>query len=85
MVNRMDKLEVKPRPMHRSWVRLLPYTAFGALLISWQSATSFESIATIYGLLMTVQLSAVVIYLLINNKLDRAKKNTEKMLGNTEE
>jgi hypothetical protein len=78
MVNLMDKLEVKPRPMHRSWVRLLPYTAFGALLISWQSATNFESIATIYGLLMTVQLSAVVVYLLMAKKLDRASTASRK-------
>jgi L-cystine uptake protein TcyP (sodium:dicarboxylate symporter family) len=71
----MNKLEIKPKPMHRSWVRLLPYTAFGALLISFQSASSFESIATIYGLLMAVQLSAVIIYLIAAKKLDRHKEN----------
>ncbi len=70
----MHKLEVKPKPLHRSWVRLLPYTTFGALLISLKSATSFESIATIYGLLMAVQLSAVIIYLLAAKKLDRTEK-----------
>lgn len=57
------KLSTGGKPLHRTWVRLLPYTTFGALLISLKSAHSFSAILIIYSLLMGVQLSAIAIYL----------------------
>jgi hypothetical protein len=62
------KLSNAGRPLHRTWIRLLPYTTFGALLISFKSAHSLSAILIIYSLLMGVQLSAIAIYL-VGSKL----------------
>ena len=61
----MNKLEVSDKPLHRSWLRWLPYTAFGALLISWRGSTDFHFIAVTYGLLMSVQIGVIAVYLLL--------------------
>jgi hypothetical protein len=34
----MNKLKISDKPLRRSWLRWLPYSAFGALLISWHMA-----------------------------------------------
>ena len=61
----MNKLEISNKPLHRLWLRWLPYTAFGALLVSWRSSTDLQAIATIYGLLMSFQISVIAVYLLL--------------------
>lgn len=58
-----DKIIRQPKSLHRSWLRLLPFTACGALLISLKSASSIDSIITIYGLLIIAQISAAAIYI----------------------
>lgn len=52
------------KPLHRSWFRLMPYTAFGALLISLKSAENLSSVVTIYSFLIIAQLGIAAIYLL---------------------
>ena len=61
----MNKLEISNKPLHRLWLRWLPYTAFGALLVSWRSSTDLQAIATIYGLLMSFQIGVIAVYLLL--------------------
>ncbi|GAB4532813.1 MAG: hypothetical protein Tsb0014_17660 [Pleurocapsa sp.] len=63
----MNKLKTLDKPLHRSWLRWLPYSAFGALLISWQWSSNWHSLASIYGLLMSSQIVLVVGYLLWKN------------------
>lgn len=65
------KLKIAGKPLHRSWIRLLPYTTFGALLISLKSAHSIGSILIIYSLLMGIQLSAIAIYLITGKLISR--------------
>ena len=62
----------KPKPLHRSLFRLIPYTAFGAFLISLKSAPDLNSIVTIYAGLMIAQISIAGIYLL-TSKLSSKK------------
>lgn len=52
------------KPWHRSWFRLMPYTAFGALLISLQSAENLNSIVKLYSFLIIAQLGVAAIYFL---------------------
>ncbi|AFZ37181.1 hypothetical protein Sta7437_3685 [Stanieria cyanosphaera PCC 7437] len=68
------KLSNTGRPLHRTWIRLLPYTTFGALLISLKSAHSLSAILIIYSLLMGVQLSAIAIYLIGSKLIARNQK-----------
>lgn len=68
------KLSNAGKPLHRTWIRLLPYTTFGALLISLKSAHSFSAILIIYSLLMGVQLSAIAIYLVGSKLISRNQK-----------
>ncbi|GAB4235341.1 MAG: hypothetical protein Kow0049_19790 [Stanieria sp.] len=68
------KLSNPGRPLHRTWIRLLPYTTFGALLISLKSAHSLSAILIIYSLLMGVQLSAIAIYLVGSKLISRNQK-----------
>ena len=63
------------KPLHRSWVRFLPYAALGALLISFKAASNIHSAVVIYSVLMTAQLSILCIYVL-TTKL--ATKNNQK-------
>ena len=74
----MLKLSPPKKPLHRTWIRLLPYTGFGALLILLTSAESIQSTWIIYFILMFAQLGVVGIYLLITklvNKKDNIKPN----------
>lgn len=59
----MNRLKTSDKPLHRSWLRWLPYSAFGALLISWQWSSNFHSLALIYGLLTSLQIAAVMGFL----------------------
>ncbi|BAU66506.1 hypothetical protein STA3757_39110 [Stanieria sp. NIES-3757] len=68
------KLSNAERPLHRTWIRLLPYTTFGALLISLKSAHSLSAILIIYSLLMGVQLSVIAIYLVGSKLISRNQK-----------
>ncbi|WP_036479274.1 hypothetical protein [Myxosarcina sp. GI1] len=70
MKNRINR---SPKFLHRSWIRLLPYTAMGAFLISFKTAENFNSLVVSYFLLMSVQLGAVAVYLLINKVNSRQK------------
>lgn len=58
-----DKIIRQQKPLHRSWLKLIPFTACGALLISLKSASSIDSIVTIYGLLIIAQMGAAAIYI----------------------
>ncbi len=62
-MNMNDKIIRQQEALHRSWLRLLPFTACGALLISLKSASSINSIVTIYGLLIIAQMSVAAIYI----------------------
>ncbi len=67
----MNKLQMSNKPLHRVWLRWLPYTAFGALLVSWRSSNNIQAIAVIYGLLMSFQIGVIAVYLLLR----RSNKN----------
>ena len=62
----MKKITKPQKPLHRTWIRLLPYACFGAMVISLSSAESLQSTWIIYVILMFTQLSVIGIYLLIN-------------------
>ncbi len=68
-----DKIIHSPKFLHRSWIRLLPYTALGAFLISFKTAENFNSLVIIYFLLMSVQLGAIAVVFLVN-KIDKRQK-----------
>lgn len=72
----MIKLSATKKPLHRTWIRLLPYTGFGALLIFLTSAESIQSTWIIYFILMFAQLGVVGIYLLTTQLLKR-KENAK--------
>ena len=61
----MKKITKPQKPLHRTWIRLLPYAGFGAMVISLSSAESLQSTWIIYVILMFTQLSVIGIYLLI--------------------
>lgn len=69
----MKELVNPPKKLHRTWLRFLPYTGFGALLISLKSAESLQSTWIIYLILMVTQLSIIGIYLLINKSIEKKK------------
>ncbi|MDJ0691711.1 MAG: hypothetical protein QNJ41_24810 [Xenococcaceae cyanobacterium MO_188.B32] len=73
----MKKLTKPQKPLHRTWIRLLPYAGFGAMLISLSSAESLQSTWIIYVMLMFAQLGIIGIYLLINKLAD--KKEIDKL------
>ena len=72
----MKEFTKPKKPLHRTWLRLVPYTGFGALLISLKSAESLQSTWTIYLILMFAQLGVLAIYLLITKVIN--KKETTK-------
>lgn len=75
----MKKLAKPHNPLHRTWIRLLPYAGFGAMLISLSSAESLKSTWIIYVILMFAQLGVIGIYLLIakaNSKKENNKLNS---------
>ena len=69
----MKKLTKKP--LHRTWIRLLPYAGFGAMLISLSSAESLQSTWIIYFILMFAQLGIIGVYLLINKLVKKKEIN----------
>ena len=71
----MQKLTKPQKPLHRTWLRLLPYAGFGAMLISLSSAESLQSTWLIYVMLMFAQLGIIGIYLLINKLADKKEIN----------
>ena len=71
----MKKLTKPQKPLHRTWIRLLPYAGFGAMLISLSSAESLQSTWIIYVILMFAQLGIIGIYLLINKLADKKQMN----------
>ncbi|MGK7948129.1 MAG: hypothetical protein AB4368_04825 [Xenococcaceae cyanobacterium] len=72
----MKKITKPQKPIHRTWIRLLPYAGFGAMLISLSSAESLQSTWIIYSILMFAQLGIIGSYLLINKLVN--KKETHK-------
>lgn len=67
----MKKLAKPQNPLHRTWIRLLPYAGFGAMLISLSSAESLKSTWIIYIILLFAQLGIIGIYLLINKSINK--------------
>lgn len=60
--------------LHRSWLRLLPYSAFGAFIFASlmnDSSSIFSSYLTIFG----VQLLIIISYLLISKITKSDKPN----------
>ncbi len=67
----MKKITKPQKPIHRTWIRLLPYAGFGAMLISLSSAESLQSTWIIYSILMFAQLGIIGTYLLINKLVNK--------------
>lgn len=75
----MSKFIRTQKPIHRTWIRLLPYAGFGAMLISLSSAESLKSTWIIYVIFLFAQLGVIGIYLLIakaNSKKEHNKLNS---------
>ena len=71
----MKKIARNVKPIHRTWIRLLPYVGFGALFISLSSAESLQSTWIIYVLLLFAQLGVIGVYLLVNKLAHKKKKS----------
>ena len=71
----MKKLTKPPKPLHRTWIRLLPYAGFGAMLISLSSAESLQSTWIIYVILLFAQLGVIGVYLLITKVVNQKAVN----------
>lgn len=71
----MKKITKPQKPIHRTWIRLLPYAGFGAMLISLSSAESLQSTWIIYSILMFAQLGIIGSYLLINKLVNKKEAN----------
>ena len=73
----MKKLVKPQKPLHRTWIRLLPYASFGAMLICLSSAESLQSTWIIYVILMFAQFGIIGTYLLVNRLIN--KKGASKL------
>ena len=71
----MKKLTKLHKPLHRTWIRLLPYGGFGAMLISLSSAESLQSTWIIYVILFCAQLGIIGVYLLITKVVNQKATN----------
>lgn len=71
----MKKFTKPQKPLHRTWIRLLPYAGFGAMLISLSSAESLQSTWIIYLILMFAQLGVIGGYLLITKLVNKKEAN----------
>lgn len=74
-----NKVTKPQKPLHRTWIRLLPYAGFGAMLISLSSAESLQSTWIVYIILLFAQLGVIGVYLLITkvaNKKELDKFNS---------
>ena len=60
----MSNLEHQESKLHRSWLRLLPYAAFGAFIFSLNSASNLSDISKNYLIIVAIELAVVIIYLL---------------------
>ena len=71
----MNKFTKPQKPLHRTWIRLLPHAGFGAMLISLTSAESLQSTWIIYLILMFAQLGVIGTYLLITKLANKKEIN----------
>lgn len=71
----MKKLTKSQKPIHKTWIRLLPYAGFGAMLISLSSAESLQSTWIIYIILLFAQLGVIGAYLLITKLANQKEIN----------
>ena len=64
---------VLSRPLHRSWLRLLPYSAFGAFIFA-SLMNDYSSVFSSYFVIFGVQLLIITSYLLIR-KIAKSNKS----------
>jgi hypothetical protein len=59
--------------LHRTQLRFLPYTMFGAFLIALKSSNNFSSLLQSYFVLLGIQFAIVVLYLSATKVLKKEK------------
>jgi hypothetical protein len=68
--------DFKPQkfPLHRSWLRLLPFGMLGAFLISLETVDSANGLLENYLFLLGVEVAIIVLYLSVNKILKKSNK-----------
>ena len=59
----MNNLKFRDSKLHLSWLRFLPYAAFGGFLFSLNSASNLSNISRNYLIIVGIELGIIIIYL----------------------